>query len=106
MLSRLIIGEIIFNCGLFIAYVYLVYLFFSKHYLLPKFYITILIIVPLIILLDTWLATSVVPDEPMFDSDTLKELIRSLIAGLIWIPYMLVSKRVKLTFIEKIDRHP
>lgn len=39
-------------------------------------------------------------DEAMFDPATLKEFARTLIAAVIWVPYMLISKRVKLTFVE------
>ena len=41
------------------------------------------------------------PEEEIFDPDTLNTLIRSIICGIVWVPYMLVSKRVKATFIEK-----
>ena len=36
----------------------------------------------------------------MFDPDTTKEFVRTLIGALIWIPYMLMSQRVKETFIK------
>jgi hypothetical protein len=36
----------------------------------------------------------------MFDPETAKEFFRSLISMAIWVPYMLVSQRVKNTFIE------
>jgi len=38
------------------------------------------------------------PDEPLFDRETGAEFVRSLIASLIWIPYMIRSKRIKAIF--------
>ena len=52
------------------------------------------------IVLDAYAIKAVLPHEPVFDPDTLKELGRTLIASLVWIPYMLVSKRVKATFVN------
>ena len=54
------------------------------------------------IVLDAWAIKAALPNEPVFDADTTKELVRTLIGVLIWGPYMLVSKRVKATFI--VDR--
>ena len=51
---------------------------------------------------DAWLVTFILPDEPIFDPETKKEFVRTLISSIIWVPYMLVSKRVKATFVEKI----
>ncbi|MFC4257732.1 DUF2569 domain-containing protein [Marinobacter lacisalsi] len=97
----LLVGEIVFNTILFFASLCLIYLFFSKHYLFPRVYIAIVATSLVFIPLDAWLVTIVLPSEPMFDPVTMKEFLRSLIAALIWIPYMLVSKRVKATFVEK-----
>ena len=36
----------------------------------------------------------------MFDPETTKEFMIALIGGVIWVPYMLVSKRVQATFVE------
>jgi len=41
----------------------------------------------------------VFPDEPL-DSETIREMIQVIIVCSIWIPYMLVSKRVAATFIN------
>ncbi len=98
----LLIGEAICNSFLVLASVYLVYLFFTKHYLFPKVYIAIIVFSLFFIPLDAWVGSLVITDEPMFDPATTKELTRSLVAAIIWIPYMLVSKRVKATFVEYI----
>lgn len=94
-------GEITFNSLMVLATFVLLYLFFSKHYLFPKFFIFILLINIGFIPLDASLIKVVMPEEEIFDPDTLNTLIRSLICGVVWVPYMLFSKRVKATFTEK-----
>jgi len=97
----LLIVEALYNSLMVLVSVYLIYLFFSKHYLFPKIYIAIVGVSLVFIPLDAWLGSFVITDEPMFDPATTKEFIRTLIGGIIWVPYMLVSKRVKATFIER-----
>lgn len=99
--APLLTGEIIFNFFMLFASLYLVYLFFSKHYLFPKVYIAIVLITLVFIPIDAWLVTLILPNEPFFDPQTLQEFIRVSVSALIWIPYMLVSKRVKATFVEQ-----
>ena len=98
--APLFLGEITYNSIMVAASIYLIYLFFSKHYLFPKLYIAIVALSIVFIPLDAWIVTKVLPSEPMFDPETTKEFMRSLVAGIIWIPYMLISKRVKATFVE------
>lgn len=100
----LLIIEAIYNSLMILTHVYLIYLFFSKHYLFPKVYIAIITISLIFIPLDAWLGSFVLPDEPMFDPDTFKEFFRTLVGGLIWVPYMLLSERVKATFVEKMPK--
>lgn len=97
----LLIGEIVYNAAMVAVSIYLIYLFFSKHHLFPKVYIAIVAVSLVFIPLDAWLVTKVLPTEPMFDPETAKEFMRAFVSGCIWVPYMLISKRVKLTFVEK-----
>ncbi|MES2820995.1 MAG: DUF2569 domain-containing protein [Pseudomonadota bacterium] len=96
----LLVAEALYNSLIVLASVYLIYLFFSKHYLFPRLYITIVGVSLVFIPLDAWLGSFVITDEPMFDPATAQEFFRTLISGVIWIPYMLLSKRVKATFVE------
>ena len=41
-----------------------------------------------------------VPDQPIFDEETAKEFGRVIFFAMIWVPYLLKSKRVKVTFVE------
>ena len=97
--AGLIIFEFLGNLGFIIAGIALVSLFFSKSRLFPKTYIAFLLINLCFILIDAWLGSFVITDEPMFDPDTTKELVRSLVAVVIWVPYMMFSKRVRNTFV-------
>ena len=100
VLSSLLMGEMAYNAIMVLASIYLIYLFFTKSYLFPMLYIAIFSVSLVFIPFDAWLVTIALPDVPMFDSETKREFFRVLAGGMIWVPYMLLSKRVKLTFVE------
>jgi hypothetical protein len=98
--SPILIGEIGINLMLVFAWIFIAYLFFSKKSLFPKSYIAILIFSLTFIVADALAMKIILPNEPVFDPETTKETLRSLVGVLIWVPYMLVSKRVKATFVK------
>lgn len=98
--APILIGEILINSGLLLVWLYMAYLFFSKKKTFPKLYIGIAVFSLIFILADAFAVKLVLPSEPVFDPDSVKELMRSLIMVVIWVPYMLVSKRVKATFVN------
>ena len=97
--APLLIFELLGNLGFIVAYIVLVILFFRKSRFFPKTYIAIAFINLCFIILDAWFGSFVLLDEPMFDPDTARELARSLVSVAIWVPYMVVSKRVRNTFV-------
>jgi len=101
LLGPLIIGEAVYNALMVIVSFYMIYLFFTKHYLFPRVFITVMVVSAVFIPLDAWVSSLVFPDEPMFDPETTKEFVRSLVGVFIWVPYILISKRVEATFVEQ-----
>ena len=95
-----LLGEILFNFGKVAVLLYMIYLFFSKDYLFPKFYVGVMVVTLIFIPFDAWLVKIILPNEPMFDPDTSLAFFTTLISSLIWIPYLLFSKRATGTFIK------
>lgn len=98
--SPLLFGEMAINGGLVLAWLFVAFIFFSKKKEFPKWYIGILTFSLTFILLDAFVISAVLPGKPVFDVETSKEFFRALVVTLIWIPYMLISKRVKATFVN------
>lgn len=98
--APLLIFELVGNAGFLLAYLVLALLFFRKSRFFPRVYIALSLLNLCFIVVDAWFASYVLTEEPMFDPDTARELTRSVVAICIWVPYMLVSKRVKNTFVR------
>ena len=98
--APILFGEMAINGGLALVWIFIAFLFFSKKKAFPKWYIGILLFTLSFILVDALVIKSVLPNEPVFDAETIKEFGRSLVVTLIWVPYMLISKRVKATFVK------
>ena len=98
--APLLLGEVAFNGLMFLAHLWLVVLFFTTSRLFPPVFIALVLSSLVFIPLDAWIVSFVLPDEPIFDPETVKEFGRSAATGLIWIPYLLLSKRVKATFVH------
>jgi len=98
--GTVLLGEIVINSVFIVIALYLLFLFFRKSRRFPKIYIGLLISSVLFILVDAIAVGVVVPGQGILDPGTLGEFARSLIAASIWIPYLIVSKRVKNTFVR------
>lgn len=98
--APILYSEMIVNIILLLLWIFVGFLFFLKKRIFKTYYMGLLAFTLLFIIVDALAYKAVLPDEPIFDPDTIKEISRSVVACAIWIPYMLVSKRVKATFIR------
>ena len=98
--APIIIGELLVNLGLLLVWIYIAYKFFTRSEDFPTWYIGVAVFSFVFIIVDAYAIKLVLPNEPVFDPDTTRELIRSLFMVVVWVPYMLFSKRVKATFVK------
>lgn len=95
--------ETAFNSALIVFSLLLCVLFLGKRKVFPAVYIGVLAVVLAGVVLDAALIAAVPKDNLTAEMRTAmdsgaKDIVRNLIAAIIWIPYMLVSRRVKATF--------
>lgn len=100
-LTSLIYMEIIVNLLYASFSIFLLFYIFTKHKLFPLIIIIFFLSNFFFIILDLIFAYQIpVVQQSGMDASTMKELIRSLFCAVVWVPYFIVSKRVKNTFIR------
>ncbi len=102
-LAALIVVELAVNLAILVASLYVAYLFFTKRRSLPAWYIGVAVFSFVFVLADAIAVSALLPDMPLMDSQTAGEMGRSLFQVCVWVPYMLVSRRVKATFVNGPD---
>jgi hypothetical protein len=108
-LAAFIYGEIVFNAIVVLWSVANLFLLFSKHRLFPRSLVGLLafssVFVPLDAFVARWVTDSIgqaMPWEEVFDTDTVREIGRSIVGAAIWIPYALMSRRVNVTYLNRV----
>jgi Protein of unknown function (DUF2569) len=99
--APILVGEFLINSGIALAWLYMAYLFFSKKIAFPKWYISLAVFSLAFIIADAFAVKLAAPSAQVFNGDTVNELMRGFFMVLIWVPYMLKSKRVKATFVNE-----
>lgn len=97
--SYLIIFEFTYGAILMGLLLVQIYLFFTKHKKFPAFFIRILILFLIFKPIDSFLVNYLYPGESFFNVEAIFSYLYNSIYAMIWIPYMLKSKRVKNTFV-------
>lgn len=98
--APLIITECVGNAVFVIFSVVLLVFFLRKSRFLPNLIISYLILNLLFLAGDFFIADMVPAVAEQSDPQAAKELGRSIIGAVIWVPYFFVSKRVKQTFVR------
>jgi len=98
--APLLIFELLGNSLLILGCWGLLVFLFRRSPRFPGLFVIFAVSNLVFIVLDAWLGSFVITDEPMFDSTTARELGRSLFTVCVWVPYMYRSKRVRNTFVE------
>jgi hypothetical protein len=96
----ILIGEITFNIFFFLFSVFLLIILFKKKTYFPKLIITYYILNTTIMIIFYYLSGLIPAVAETPDPESARELVRTIIGSAIWIPYFIVSKRVKHTFIN------
>ncbi len=98
-LAALMLFELVINVAFIAFSIWLLILFFRKSSRFPKMAIVLYAANAAFVLADT-VTLSAIGFEA-FDFSSMREIMRSLISAAIWVPYMLLSRRVKNTFVEE-----
>lgn len=96
----LIVYEIVGNLFFAIGAIVLVVLFFTKNHRFPLLMIGFLVLNPVFVILDHFLGNLIPFVADMGDTESYAEIGRAVIGAMIWVPYFMVSKRVKNTFVK------
>ncbi len=98
----LVVSRLIITTLQLLVSIYLIYLYFAKKQLFPKILMVVLVANPVLHLYRGWSKSVSHPEEAVFSLTIVLSICTGLIICAIWIPYLIRSKRVKATFINKI----
>jgi magnesium-transporting ATPase (P-type) len=98
ILGVLVFSELIMNTVFIIALVILIILFFRRDHRFPNWTIVYYAGHAVLIALNHMAFTLAIPDSNLAAGRA--AVVRAAIGACIWIPYLLLSRRVKVTFIR------
>ena len=99
-LAPLLIAELVGNLCFFIFSICLVVFFFQQRTYAPKLIILFLIGNLIFVGFDYYVTTFIIVRPSSINMDAMINFVRTTVAGLVWIPYFIFSKRVARTFVK------
>lgn len=99
----LIALEMVVNYAFVIYSIVLIIMFFKRRTSVPRLMIILYASTLGFLIFDTVVALSLAPElyTPQENQESLKEIIKGIVKCVIWIPYFILSNRVKETFVER-----
>lgn len=95
-----IIFELLFNVLLFVYCIYILVNLYRKKSIIPRLMIIFYSASLVVGIIDYLLLSRIPAASKLQDTNSLKDIYKSIIACAIWIPYFLKSERVKNTFVR------
>lgn len=96
--------ELLMNCFFIIYTLFLVFLVIKRRTIFPIHYVWFRIINLVFVIADAFIVTQINSEYFVNEEINYKEIVKSFLGSMIWIPYMLQSQRVKDTFINKFKK--
>jgi len=98
--APLLIGELVVNVVLLGVSVVAVYLFFAKRRAFPRVAIGFLAAGVVILVLDLLVVRMIPAAAQAIGASEIRGLVQAAVGAAIWIPYFLLSARVRATFVR------
>lgn len=99
--GALVLFEILGNLFRIALAVVLLVLFFMRSHRFPMLYIAFAAFAVLFVVVDTMWARAIIQFDSEMTLDSVRDVVLSLGGALIWIPYMIRSRRVHNTFVRR-----
>jgi hypothetical protein len=96
--APLVIAELVGSIGFFICSIVIVIFFFRRHHWAPKLIIVFMIANMIFVGADYFIINFFLIRTNSVNVDTTINFVRTVVAGAIWVPYFMFSRRVAKTF--------
>ena len=101
--APLITFEVMGNALFVVFDLVLIYLFFTKSHRFPYLFIAFIVANVVFVVSDYFVAGLIPAVAAQKDTESIREMIRAVSTAIIWVPYFLVSQRVKNTFVRQVS---
>jgi len=99
--APLVIAELIGTIGFFIYSIVVLLFFFRRHHWAPKLIIVFMIANMIFVGADYFIINFFLIRTNSVNVDATINLVRTVVAGAIWVPYFVFSRRVEKTFTSR-----
>ncbi len=99
--GTVLLGEMFTNFLFFVASLLLLVWFFEKSVRFPRWYIIFVLTNIGFLFASAAALQLVMPELPFMEQSDIVDVAKAVIAAAVWVPYLLVSERVKNTFVPK-----